>query len=280
MTSMLVVVPIMGQLHETKGVWGALLNSVEGPVDLLIIDNAPEIYRQEQLSEQHDFLKNHIGPHWPGKMGYDPQDDNIGLVLSLQHAYDKYDAYELYAFLHNDLFIYKRGWDQEVIKFYKDNYTKKPGLIGFFGAEGLGPGGGRFNVHNNMLEAEVHGWRTREVKQIAVLDGLSMIASRPMLNVRGGVDTSFDIHHFYDLDLSLESIDRGFTNWYLPVPVHHWSGITANRPIFNEWANKYIGEHIVSERMRGQDWLYQKNLSKFRQKWDSKLPWRVGQPWR
>ncbi len=149
------------------------------------------------------------------------------------------------------------------------------GLLGFFGGEGVHPSSGRFYVWNNMLEAEIHGSRFQSGhKQVAVLDGLCMIANRKMLDVRGGVDQEYLVHHFYDLDLSLESIDRGFKNYILPIYCHHQSGVTACRPLFQEWANKYTGQESAGEQI-----LYNKNLQRFKDKWAHRLPYHITTGW-
>lgn len=264
MSSMTVVVPIMGGLIESKPYWGALLSSVAGPCNLMIIDNAPEA-DQGAL----EFFHTYIASRWPGLTTYHPQPDNLGVVRSLQFAYQNTTS-DLLAFLHNDIYVYEYGWDQIFCQF-TDQEDNNVGLIGFFGAKGVAKNSGRFYVYNNMLEAEIHGNRTNEIQEVAVLDGLCMVASRKMLEARDGVDCGYDVHHFYDLDLSLESLDRGFRNWVIPVFCHHQSGVTACRPLFNNWANEYMEG--------GQDAIYNKNKDRFISKWQERLPYEVGRGW-
>lgn len=263
---MLIVIPIMGNLGPTKPFWGCLLNMVAGPVNLMIIDNQP----RADNGEQRGFFEKFILPFWPGDATYHPQDENLGVPRSMQYAYEN-SGHNVLAFMHNDLYVYERGWDQEVIRFFERK--NKVGLVGFFGAEGIDPNSGRLFCYSNMLEAEIHGYRTSaESIEVAVLDGMSMFASRKMLDAGGGVDTSFVVHHFYDLDLSLESIERGFRNFAMPFPIHHQSGQTACQPNFENWANEAIPG--------GQNAMYELNLAKWKQKWSRKLPWRVGEPWK
>lgn len=266
MKDMLIVVPIMGRLAETKTYWGCLLNMTTGPTDLMVIDNAWDCG-----DGQEEFFAKYIEPHWPGEFMYRPQDDNLGVVQSMQYAYENTN-HSILAYLHNDIYIYREGWDIEVKQAFSE--LEKPGLIGFFGAEGVHPGSGRFNVWSNMLEAEIHGWRSKDIKEVAVLDGLCMIASREMLDVRGGLDTSFNIHHFYDLDLSLESLDRGYKNYTLSIPCHHQSGVTACGPLFQEWANKYMGMEKEGERT-----IYTENHLRFMGKWAKRLPYSIQKGW-
>ena len=265
---MCIVVPIMGGLVESKPFWGTLLHSTtlcgsSETVDLLIIDNTG--FDEGQVS----FIQTFIVSQWPGQVIIETNESNVGVVRSMQQAYEMTD-HEILAFLHNDVYIYEKGWNCTVLGVFNQSDT---GLVGFFGAEGASRNTGRFGVWNNMLEAEKHGARFREgIREVAVLDGLSMFASRKMLDAGGGVDTSFDTHHFYDLDLSLESIHRGFKNYVIPVPIHHQSGMTACKPTFQDWAKEYIEG--------GERTLYEKNKARYIDKWEAYLPWQVGQEWR
>lgn len=272
---MTIAVAIMGGLAETKSVWGSWLGTMKGPVDLLIIDNAATIDEGQKR-----FFTDFVKPKWPGKILYAAQPDNLGVVKSLQFAYENTDS-DIVAFIHNDLYIYEEGWDKQVINWFTE--YPETGLLGFFGAEGVHPSSGRFNVWNNMLEAEIHGWRAETHKEVAVLDGLCMIASRKMLDVREGVDLSYDVHHFYDLDLSLESLDRGFKNYILPIYCHHQSGITACKPLFQEWANGYVEDKDwtknFEDKPTGENKLYHKNLERFKAKWSHRLPYHIGSGW-
>lgn len=262
---------IMGGLHDSKSFWGALVQSVKGQeVDLIIVDNAPDA--EDDPQQPKKFFDRFVTPFWPGEVFYCPQEDNLGMIKSMQFCYEQYD-YDLYCFLHNDLYIYEHDWLQRVKQLVK--LESKVGLVGFFGASGISDNGGRYYVWNNMLEAEIHGTRIDEgYVEVAVLDGLAMFATKEMLDVRGGFDLSFDIHHFYDKDLSLESIDRGFRNFIIPVYCHHQSGVTACKPIFQEWANQYLGVEA-----KGEETLYVKNELLWMKKWKGKLPWEVGREW-
>ncbi len=269
--SMLLSIPIMGEFSDTKPFWGALLHTISGPLDLLVIDNGAFRPVEDKLHRPDYFLENFIKPHWPGDVFYHPQDDNLGVIQSMQYTFEGFE-HDILAFLHNDVYIYGSYWDLAVKEIFEKE--EKCGLVGFFGAVGVSEHSGRFHVLNNMLEAEVHGMRVDDKPyEVAVLDGLSMFASREMLAERDGVDTEFAIHHFYDLDLSLESIDRGYRNFYIPIPIHHQSGLTATRPFFNEWANqKYGMDHA-------EQVLYQNNLALWKKKWAHRLPWQVGEAW-
>lgn len=234
----------------------------------MVIDNAP-YSGEKQLS----FFSRFIQPYWKGDFRYEPMKDNIGVINSMQYAYNNSDA-DVIIFIHNDLFLYEQRWPQRIREIFWESRQKgnvRAGLVGTFGAKGCSNDGGRFECYSNMLEAEIHSHRadlSSHLIQVVVLDGMFMACSREMLDAGGGVDTSYTIHHFYDKDLSLESIRRGFTNWVVPIPVHHESGITANASIFNEWADKNFGDD-------GQMSIYLQNERRFIEKWSKYLPMRV-----
>jgi len=272
MKSMVVVIPIMGRLNDLKPFWGLLLNNTLH-ADLFIVSNTPPDVREQEQEEL--FFAKYIKPHWQGDVHYYPQADNIGVIEAMQLGYEKTD-HEIVAYLHNDLYIYEEGWDTDVI--YQFETLDQPGLIGFFGGEGIHSNSGRNDVWSNMLEAEIHGGRFGaygEAKEVAVLDGMAMIASREMLDVRDGLDTDFKIHHFYDLDLSLESLDRGYKNYIIPIAIHHHSGQTANYPDFNRWANRYMD--MDDQPNDGQNAIYLANRMRWVRKWVDKLPYHVSQ---
>lgn len=259
---MLIVVAIMGNLHDTKVAWGSLLHTVH-EADLMIIDNGGDTDEG-----QEEFFNRFVVPHWPGRVQYIPFVDNLGVIKSYQYAYENSD-HDILCYIHNDVAVYTPGWDSTIM--HLAERQSRFGLAGFVGAEGVHPNGGRFNVHNNMLEAEIHGSRTDHIRQIAVLDGLCMAASRKMLDARNGLDLDYQVHHYYDLDLSVESLDRGFYNFYVPISHHHMSGKTACAPQFNDWLDKQMN-------MTGgeaQQAIFQLNMSRFQQKWIGKLTYSV-----
>lgn len=259
-----IVVPIMGSLNETKSFWGLLINTVgqNDMADLLVIDNSPD----EQAADFVDFFRRFVSPQWKaGTARYFHPLDNLGVVKSLQYAYEATET-DYLVYIHNDLYIYNNNWISKVEDLFESR--TKAGLIGVFGGLRLEKSGMRVENSSNMLEAEIHGHRrTHDYFKCTVIDGMFMACRRSMLDAGDGFDTGYDIHHFYDLDTSMESIKRGFDNYCLLLPVHHVNGVTANAQTFNDWASSYIDG--------GQMALYQKNQLRFTRKWIKKLPYDV-----
>jgi len=263
MYNMTVVVPIMGGYGESRPFWGCLTQMTKGLTDLLVIDNTGYDEGQEEQ------IKKYVFPFWSGKTSYDKMDTNLGMIQSMQYAYEKEkaDKNRVLAFVHNDLYIYEPGWDNLVKEFMRDDV----GIVGFFGGEGAYPGGGRLYNWSNMMDAEAHGGRySGGFKEVAVLDGMTLMTNIKMLDVRDGFDQDYDVHHMYDTDICLESLDRGFKNYSMGIPIHHQGGLTACRGDFQEWANRYMKVDNGGEQI-----IYNKNRALLEKKWNHRLPYHV-----
>lgn len=275
---MAIIVPIMGGLHESKSFWGSIVGAGLQS-DLIVFDNGASVKENQQ-----SFFERYVFPQMPQpeRCRYWPQEDNLGLVQTMQKCYMETD-YDVLCFIHNDLYIYSVMWDQEVLEVFETH--PKTGLVGIFGAKGIFDNSVRFHVWNNLVEAEIHGYRlvsSAPPLQVGVLDGMFMAVGRKMLDERNGVDTNFDIHHYYDLDLSLESIDRGFDNFVIPLYAHHVSGQTACKPIFQDWASAREGQKRgMEEPMPRAEYevYFVENLARFTEKWRSRLPYHVDKGW-
>jgi len=216
----------MNQLNDTKGVMGTLKYNTSDDTEWMIIDNG-------STEPVEDFFVKNLKPK---RMNYIRNEENIGLVKTIQQAYDNCET-DILAITHSDVFIYEKDWDKRIISYFE----KMPnlGAAGFFGAQGCGPIGERIQDvpsagvmagMSNMLEAEIHGMRMeKEWHPVAIFDGLMMIFRMDMLRKGNGFDQRYIYHHIYDRDASLESLRRGYNNIVVNVPCHHLSGTTANR---------------------------------------------------
>jgi hypothetical protein len=97
---------------------------------------------------------------------------------------------EIIGFLHDDVVVYERGWDQRVLNCFSDPAV---GLCGFGGALGHGvrhlytvpyrlPDLARQDFLSNMRDAEVHGKRFTGERDVAVIDGFAGFVRRPILD--------------------------------------------------------------------------------------------------
>jgi O-antigen biosynthesis protein len=252
-------IPIMGQLDDTKGMWGCHVANIadKANIELIVIDNG-------STDGSGEFIERIIFPHYPHHRMI-RHDDNTGVIASMNEAVRESTG-DVVAILHNDLYVYEHGWDQRVLAEF--DADPRLGMVGFLGSEGIAANGGRFNVWSNMLEAEVHGGRDSGSRAVAVFDGMSLIGRRTMFEQVGGFDTNFTYHHMYDKSISLESRLAGWTNKMIGVFCHHRSGVTANRPDYQNWISQKLG----TEPGKGDQTSYQQSEAYFLQKYAAHLP--------
>ena len=177
-------------------------------------------------------------------------DENVGVLKALNQAWQVGKEISDYIFYtHNDVMIYEDGWDEKIIRILsgQDNV----GVATFYGAKGIGTNDiykssyvmqqmiRMENVSNCIrMDANVHGFRPikGEAEEVAVADGFSLIVSVELLNRIGGFDRTFPIHHMYDNDICMESMDKGFRNIVIPMDAQHLGGRTD---VGENWAEPF-----------------------------------------
>lgn len=165
---------------------------------------------------------------------------------------------EVIAFIHSDVFIFEKGWDQKVIAQFEAN--EKLGLVGFLGSTELDYHGGRGGgTVSNMVkyedygsEAEIHGRRdTGFIIDGSVVDGLAMIFRKSVLKEIGFKD-DYPRHHFYDRMMSCQVIEAGYKVGIMGIEHCHCSGKTANheqkwQDTAKEWCKVNLGINSPQE---------------------------------
>ena len=254
---MTVCVPFMGHLDELKGVVGQLMHMTNKTTEFLFINNGTD--------GLFEWLRRYF-PH--DDWHYSKSPDNLGMVKTMQYAYEMCET-EILAIIHNDVFIYEKEWDQRVLRYFKED--EELGVAGFFGAEYIGVGADRSYCWSNMLEADHHGVRLVGPGSlaVAVLDGFCLVFRMDMLKKAGGFDQRYHYHHIYDKAACLQSLALGYRNIVVNIPCHHMSGITAERPQYQEWINREVGMNQADQ------WTHDENHKLFKEIWDPVLPLRV-----
>jgi glycosyltransferase involved in cell wall biosynthesis len=252
-------VACFGQLEDTKVSWGCLVanTTCKENVELLVIDNG-------STDGTVEFLNRFIFPHFPNhKLLH--HEENVGVVRSLQDAYTASSG-DIIAVIHNDLTILEHAWNERVVRVFADPMV---GLVGFFGAKHAAANGGRNDCISNLLDAEHHGIRCSGNEAVVLFDGIALIARRDMLDAVGGFDQLYTYHHFYDKDISMESIAHGWKNVMSGVFCLHRGGVTANRSDYQQWVGQKMG---VGE---GDVAAYKSSEARYLAKWQGKLPLTV-----
>ncbi len=171
-----------------------------------------------------------------------------------QGCLEAWKAYRpgLIACLHDDLAIHDRGWMAQV----KLAFAEDPGLVlaGFGGALGLGEPWiyerpydpmslVRKNFLSNMDQAEIHGARCKEVREVACLDGFSLIGRAEFIlsgyHLFKGMGV---IHHGFDSAFGALARRWGGRVKMLPIKCRHAGGLTAvGMRAYQDWAAKNHG---------------------------------------
>jgi len=127
----------------------------------------------------------------------------------------------------------------------------KVGVAGFYGAKGIGTHdiykspysmSQMIRLENvsgcHRMNAAVHGFRppSGDVEDVCVMDGFSQIINVEFLNKVGGFDRKYPLHHMYDNDICLESIDRGYRNIVIRMDADHIGGQTD---VGENWAEPF-----------------------------------------
>lgn len=264
-----ICIPVLNQLQDSKGIL-ALLKYISSPdVEFMFIDNG-------STDDYEDFILHYLRPK---RMQYIRNNENVGLVKSMQIAYENCTT-ELLAITHNDVLIYEKDWDKRIASYFET--MPDLGGVGFFGAQGCGPVGERIqdvprpNVMagmSNMLEAEIHGMRLNKPwHPVAIFDGLMMIFRMEMLKKAGGFDQRYKYHHMYDRDASLESLRCGYKNIVVNVPCHHLSGLTANRSDYQNWATNKFPDKKNDPTFSADKFIHDDNSIRFKEKFKDVLP--------
>ncbi len=258
----------MNNLRFAMPMLGCLKYNTSPETEWMVIDNG-------SIDPIERYIRDYIKPK---RLNFIRFEENQGLTKTNQLAYEKCET-ELLCLLHSDCFIFEKDWDQRIISYFKDlpeKFGSPIGIAGFFGSQGCLANGGRLqDVErpgqmaglSNMLEAEIHGIRMKQPwRSCGIYDSFAMVLSMDMLRAAGGFDLRYKFHHYYDRDVSLESLRRGFNNIVVNVPNHHIGGLTHEHVEYEKWLKSKIG------KIHEDGVLHNKNKGQFMEKWKDVLP--------
>lgn len=266
--SICVVIPIIDEFEMTNECIASFKDNANHSLKFLIIDNG------SKKRFEHPDKNVRVVRH----------NKNKGVLASLQEGYEivKKTGYgDIIFFSHNDVFIHEKGWDDRVLEVF--NTYQSAGIIGFGGAKGIGTPRiyrreyikgdmARINFMSNMINAEDHGQRRTNIEEVSVIDGFSLIVKVDTLDVIGGFDMGYPMHHMYDNDICLEAIHHGFKNYMIGVSCEHRGGMTSTRPAYMESAKKHIKEKYGEDVENGDAAVHDKAHEYFYKKWRDKEP--------
>jgi GT2 family glycosyltransferase len=170
-------------------------------------------------------------------------DYNAGLPKAMNQARSISTA-DYILFTHTDVEMFEKGWDTKIKKILEG--LGSVGVAGFFGARGLGAQEiyhvpyqmnqlarwGTMAGNRCRLDPSIHRHRqfSEEFERCAVLDGFGLI-------VRKGLKFwNKSVHHNYDNDICLESLDAGWQNIVINMDIMHHGGRTD---VNEDWATPF-----------------------------------------
>ena len=203
---------------------------------------------------------------------------NLGVIGSYHTGYLN-TRHDILAFIHDDVICREEGWDLRVLKEFED---PRVGVVGFGGALLHGSADiyqrpyelqqlGRALYMSNVDDADVHGDRFTGSREVAVLDGFSLIVRRELLDRCGGWQPDkWPSHHVYDYRICCEAHRYGYSVRCVGIRCHHQGGRTATRADYQEWAKTTKWTSDVEMHTQGHRMLYDEYRDVL--PWDARTP--------
>lgn len=161
---------------------------------------------------------------------------NLGVIGGMQEIYKTAgERFDVLFYTHDDVICREPNWQERVLKQFED---PKVGVVGFGGSIGHGDPDiykkpyhisqlGRSFYMSNVDDAEVHGVRFTEVRDVATLDGFSLAVRRSLLDRLGGWPNPPGGFHCYDHAITLSAHRLGYRVRLVGIRCHHLGGQTS-----------------------------------------------------
>ncbi len=162
--------------------------------------------------------------------------EGMGIIEAYQTGYERSAAFDIVAYLHDDVLIYDTDWIDRVLPEFDD---PKVGVVGFGGAIQHGDLEiyrkpyrlqqlGRFGYRSNTRDAETHGERFKGECDVATVDGFAIIVRRSLLNYTGGWPIGSPVGYVgYDYWITLMAKRFGYKVRLVGIDCSHLGGLTA-----------------------------------------------------
>lgn len=258
MSQLDIVIPLFEQFRETKGIVLQLLATAKDINQLILINNSLSISGQDDWKA---FASEVISPYQ--KIQYIQNVDNIGVHKSLNQGYRNSET-EYLGFFHTDVFVYDYGWDEKIVKYMDDN--PEVGICCFYGGKICTADAQRLSCFTSLVEPFEDTFRVKEPTPVSIIDGFGFVIRRKLLEKTNGFDERYNFHHFYDFDISLESIKAGYVNVVMDINTLHVSGLSSSTQQYKDYINNRVGND------NGDITLFLENQQIFIDKWKNYLP--------
>lgn len=219
----IVGIPALGQNETLQKNVDRLIQNAKEKVTIVVFDNgSPDPI---PLSNKYYSIRSEV---------------NIGVPKAMNQIMDVFKKADYYMMVHSDFEMYEKDWDVKLKKIIQDleNYGEVPGVLGGFGSRQLGSNDINDTPYNKFQLGRAHNWAGNKIRlsrehgfnetdrdfmKCITLDGY-------WLTVKKGLRFWENVpHHFYDHDICMESIDKGYSNWTVNLEHNHEGGVTVCR---------------------------------------------------
>lgn len=220
-----ILLPVLNQPELTQQTMDKLRALQKNYNRFIIVDNgsSPPVSRWIKNLHPQDLIIRH--------------DKNKGLPKAINRALiiANEDGVDYVFATHTDVVMFEQDWDQKTMDAI--NEAGRVGVAGYFGALGIGSPdlyqtpyqmqqlARRYTLAGSRckLSPQVHGHSQfhESWKPCAVLDGFSLIINSKLRLWEGT-----GIHHCYDHQICLQSINEGYRNIVVNMDVDHLGGQT------------------------------------------------------
>lgn len=221
-----IVIPVRDVEEATDNCISHIINGSSELPEIIVIDNGSEKPYKHNMARTIRN-ENNIG-FWPS------------MLQGIQAA-----TSEIVLCMHNDVFIYERGFDQRII----EEFNKDPllGIAGFFGARGVAIDGGRLHPESQMLGLQygtpwyANGALLTGSNPAVVFDSLAMIFRKPFLY---NIDYNVPPHHWTDRLITLRMVLAGYHAITIGIQFDHGGSWTPPTTL-DSFAENYCKEHNI-----------------------------------
>lgn len=212
-------------------------STIPESVEVVVIDNG------SKSAYLHDWTTQEC--YWGVKITTIRNDYNRGYYWPLLQVVEGTTSADIVGVMHNDLFIYEKGWDRRLL----DSFVHNPrlGMVGVCGSNQIDERGGRgggtmCNFVGRVGQLQEHtGQRISDLKQALILDSMFMAMRSPVVTSLH-IDDHIAPCHFYDKIWPLRAIEAGWTVGVLGLEVDHQGGLTTTGTRFENdcamWCDK------------------------------------------
>lgn len=233
-------IPVIDQHDSTYQAIEYLAATASKPdvISVILIDNGSD--------EPYD--ENHLPASLPFNVYMLRSNDNLGYYFPAKILYRMTaTADDLVVLMHNDLFIYEKGWDVRLRQAFIDD--PKLGMVGFCGSNQVdekgGRGGGTMMNFRGEKGQKQAGTLLSDLAPSCVLDSLFM-AMRPAVVDSLRITNDIPICHFYDKIWPMRAIEEGWRVGTMGVEVDHLGGTTSvGNAHFREDCRKWLTENGI-----------------------------------